>query len=328
MPQHVPDRRAFTPPEPSVSPVRWQAVRRLAWRVRRFMRPAAATVSALASALTLAGCGQVRVTTVSGAPEGPTIAIGVAADEPAVGAWHDGEYEGFDVTVAKYVAAELGYANKQIVFKQVRPENRASMLDNGQVDMVVASWPVTDESREQADFAGPYLETGVGLLVRANERATFGTAGGTGDPSDGIGSDLADRTICTVKGDETSALFHANHPKAVLQERDSYAQCVTALQVGSADAIASDMAVLSGLRSANGPQYMAVLEDRGTVRYGIAVSKGTPQLARKIAEALQDMVEDGSMAAAQDTLRERTGLETTLVGDPEAIVSDADSESD
>lgn len=87
----------------------------------------------------LAGCGQIQVTTVSGAPEGPTIAIGVAADEPSVGAWHDGTYQGFDITIAKYVAAKLGYANKQIVFKQVRPENRRSMLDNGQVDMVVAS---------------------------------------------------------------------------------------------------------------------------------------------------------------------------------------------
>mgnify|MGYP001660567184 FL=1 len=49
----------------------------------------------------LAGCGQIQVTTVSGAPEGPTIAIGVAADEPSVGAWHDGTYQGFDITIAK-----------------------------------------------------------------------------------------------------------------------------------------------------------------------------------------------------------------------------------
>ena len=116
----------------------------------------------------LAGCGQIQVTTVSGAPEGPTIAIGVAADEPSVGAWHDGTYQGFDITIAKYVAAKLGYANKQIVFKQVRPENRRSMLDNGQVDMVVASWPITDGSSAIVDFAGPYLTTSVGLLVRSD----------------------------------------------------------------------------------------------------------------------------------------------------------------
>ena len=89
------------------------------------------------------------------------------------GRWHDGTYQGFDITIAKYVAAKLGYANKQIVFKQVRPENRRSMLDNGQVDMVVASWPITDESSAIVDFAGPYLTTSVGLLVRSDERGRF-----------------------------------------------------------------------------------------------------------------------------------------------------------
>lgn len=103
-----------------------------------------------------------------------------------MGAWHDGTYQGFDITIAKYVAAKLGYANKQIVFKQVRPENRRSMLDNGQVDMVVASWPITDESSAIVDFAGPYLTTSVGLLVRSDERGRFtNDAGSVGDVGDG-----------------------------------------------------------------------------------------------------------------------------------------------
>ena len=250
----------------------------------------------------LAGCGQIQVTTVSGAPEGPTIAIGVAADEPSVGAWHDGTYQGFDITIAKYVAAKLGYANKQIVFKQVRPENRRSMLDNGQVDMVVASWPITDGSSAIVDFAGPYLTTSVGLLVRSDERGRFtNDAGSVGDVGDG--------TVCAVKGDETVGIFRGNHPQARIQERSSYAQCVTAVQVGSADAIASDMAVLA---------------DKGEVGYGIAVSQGTSQLAQKIAEALEDMVEDGSWTAAKDTFTSQTKLTVSLNGDPKAIVSDAE----
>ena len=239
----------------------------------------------------LAGCGQIQVTTVSGAPEGPTI--------------------------AKYVAAKLGYANKQIVFKQVRPENRRSMLDNGQVDMVVASWPITDGSSAIVDFAGPYLTTSVGLLVRSDERGRFtNDAGSVGDVGDG--------TVCAVKGDETVGIFRGNHPQARIQERSSYAQCVTAVQVGSADAIASDMAVLSGLQAANGPQYMDVIADKGEVGYGIAVSQGTSQLAQKIAEALEDMVEDGSWTAAKDTFTSQTKLTVSLNGDPKAIVSDAE----
>lgn len=268
-------------------------------------------------AMPLGGCGQIQVTTVSGSPEGPTIAIGMAADEPAVGMWHDGTYEGFDVTIAKYVAARLGYANKQIVFKQVRPETRQSMLDNGQVDMVVASWPITDQSRTLVDFAGPYLTANVGLLVRASDRTDYESGHGK------VGN-VNQRDICAVQGDETATIFHTNHPEATMQERDSYAQCVTALQAGAADAIVADTAILGGLRQANGPQYTAVLTDEGTIEYGIAVGKGTAELAGKIAEALQDMIDDGSWAAARDTLKQQSKLSVKLSDTPRAIVSDAE----
>ncbi len=73
------------------------------FRLRRRIRTrlVAGIAAALGFALMLSGCGQIQVTTVNGSPEGPTLAIGVAADEPAIGAWHDGTYEGFDISVAK-----------------------------------------------------------------------------------------------------------------------------------------------------------------------------------------------------------------------------------
>ena len=57
-------------------------------------------------------------------PEGPTVSIGVASDQPGLGLWHNGGYSGFDVDVARYVAKALGYADKQIVFKPVTPRSR------------------------------------------------------------------------------------------------------------------------------------------------------------------------------------------------------------
>ena len=44
----------------------------------------------------------------------------------------------------------------------------------------------------------------------------------------------------------------------------------------------------------------------------------------KIAEALEDMVEDGSWTAAKDTFTSQTKLTVSLNGDPKAIVSDAE----
>ena len=99
--------------------------------------------AAACAALLAAGagaCGTSVSVVTEGAAQGPTIAIGVAADQPGLGYLHGGEYSGFDIDVAKYVAKTLGYAEKQIVFKQLSPAMRASALTDGTVDMVVDSF--------------------------------------------------------------------------------------------------------------------------------------------------------------------------------------------
>ena len=97
--------------------------------------------AAACAALLAAGagaCGTSVSVVTEGAAQGPTIAIGVAADQPGLGYLHGGEYSGFDIDVAKYVAKTLGYAEKQIVFKQLSPAMRASALTDGTVDIFVA----------------------------------------------------------------------------------------------------------------------------------------------------------------------------------------------
>ena len=105
-------------------------------------------------------------------PEGPTVSIGVASDQPGLGVWHNGGYSGFDVDVARYVAKALGYADKQIVFKSVTPRSRVSMLESAQVDMVVSSFGITERHESAVTMTGPYLIVRQDLLVRAADAAT------------------------------------------------------------------------------------------------------------------------------------------------------------
>lgn len=63
--------------------------------------------AAACAALLAAGagaCGTSVSVVTEGAAQGPTIAIGVAADQTGLGYLHGGEYSGFDIDVAKYVA--------------------------------------------------------------------------------------------------------------------------------------------------------------------------------------------------------------------------------
>lgn len=240
-----------------------------------------------------------RVTTaVSGLPEGPTIAIGVAADEPGMGYWHDGGYSGFEVDVATYVAKQLGYSSKQIIFKQVRPSTRARMLAESTVDMVVAGYGMNEERENEADFAGPYLTVGRDLLIRDDDADEIRHV-----------TDMSGRTACVADPDAAQALAAAA-PGVQVQERESYPKCVTALMIGEADAVAADDAVLSGLIEDKGNGYLSLVGDQyGEMDYGIAVKDGNKQLADKISAALDKMKDDGTYATLLDRMREETGYQ-------------------
>lgn len=273
-----------------------------------FRRAAAAACAVALLASPLAGCGAGSSSTsaaasssgasgtvgatagASGLPQGPTIAIGVADDLPGLGERHDGAYSGFDIDVASYVANALGYADKQIVFVPLKPNERAATLNDGDVDMVVAGYAMTDEASHGVTFAGPYLETRPALLTHDDA-----------DPS-------ARMTVCTVNGTVVQTMI-GNRDGAATRAYDTYGQCMTALMAGSVDAIAGDDATLPGLMLDRRGGYRIVdgLTDSdgstgpldgdgsdGTLRYGIAVRHDRDELAERIADALRDMIDDGS----------------------------------
>lgn len=61
---------------------------------------------------------------------------------------------GFDVDVAKYIAKKLGYSEDQIIWKEAPSKQREAMIQNGDVDMILATYSITDERKKAVSFAG------------------------------------------------------------------------------------------------------------------------------------------------------------------------------
>ena len=78
----------------------------------RLSRNIAALVCAASVVLGTSACGTSISVVTNGLAQGPTIAIGVATDQPGLGFLHGGEYSGFDISVSQYVANTLGFAQK------------------------------------------------------------------------------------------------------------------------------------------------------------------------------------------------------------------------
>ena len=116
----------------------------LSTRAKRMLRRAVAALCACACVFAVSACG-------ADDADGK-IRIGIKFDQPGLGFKKNGTYVGFDVDVAKYVAKKLGYSEDQIVWKEAPSKQREAMLQNGDVDYIVASYSITDERKKVVDF--------------------------------------------------------------------------------------------------------------------------------------------------------------------------------
>ena len=218
------------------------------------------------------------------------ITVGVKFDQPGLGLKNpDGTVSGFDVDVAKYVANQLGYNEDQIEWKEAPSGQRKSLIQNGQVDYIVARYTITPERTEMVGFAGPYFQTGQSLLVRADNTDIVGPL-----------SLQNSKRLCSVPGTTNGQRIKDTYPGVQLQQYDTYWACIEALKNGAVDAVNDDAVVLAGY-AAQSPGTMKVLgQPFSTQLYGIGLAKDNNDLRAKINDAITKMEQDGSWKAAFD----------------------------
>lgn len=137
---------------------------------------AAAAVLVLSLTATACGSGDSDSAGEEGDSGAKKITVGIKFDQPGIGLkTPDGSFAGFDVDIATYVAKELGYADKDITFKETPSADRETALERGDVDFIAASYSITDERKEKVDFAGPYLLAHQDLLIRADDNIAEGS---------------------------------------------------------------------------------------------------------------------------------------------------------
>ncbi|WP_448609604.1 glutamate ABC transporter substrate-binding protein [Geodermatophilus sp. URMC 60] len=222
--------------------------------------------------------------------EAGTITVGTKFDQPGFGlANPQGVPEGFDVEVAKIVAGELGIAPEEIEWKETVSANRESFIQNGDVDIVVATYTINDARKQLIDFAGPYYEAGQDIMVA------------TGNPLAIEGpDDLAGKRVCSVEGSTPAQNIRDNYPEAQLTLFDVYSKCADALRNGQVDAVTTDNVILTGLVQGGQGAFELVGNPFTQEPYGIGLTKGDDEFRGFINDTLEQAFEDGSWAAAWD----------------------------
>ena len=255
--------------------------KRLSSTAGRLIRTVCAAVCALACVLSVSACGA--------DDEAGKIRIGIKFDQPGLGFKKSGTYVGFDVDVAKYIAKSLGYSEDQIIWKEAPSKQREAMLQNGDVDMILATYSITDDRKRVVSFAGPYFVAGQDLLVRKGETSINGP------------QDLNGKRLCSVTGSTSAVTVKEKFASKVqLMEQPGYAECATALLSGIVDAVTTDDIILAGLASASRGRLRVVGKPFTVERYGVGIKKGDTKLASQINNAITEMIQDGSWKRAID----------------------------
>ena len=246
---------------------------------KRMLRRGMAALCAFACVFAVSACG-------ADDADG-RIRIGIKFDQPGLGFKKNGTYVGFDVDVAKYIARKLGYSEDQIVWKEAPSKQREAMLQNGDVDFIVATYSITDERKRVVSFAGPYFVAGQDLLVRKDEKGIDGP------------EDLNGKRLCSVTGSTSAVTVKEKFANEVqLMEQPGYAECATALFSGIVDAVTTDDIILAGLASASRGRLRVVGKPFTQEYYSVGIKKGNTKLARNINNAISEMIKDGSWKRA------------------------------
>lgn len=229
---------------------------------------------------------------------GESVRIGIKFDQPGLGFREgSGDPTGFDVDVAKYVAGELGYAEQDIEWIQTPSANRENALEGGEVDMIFATYSITDERAQRVGFAGPYFVAGQDLLVREDDTEITGP------------DDLDGKNLCSVTGSTSAQRIKDEYAQGVnLVEQGGYAECVTYLESGQVDAVTTDDIILAGLAATpeNSGKFKVVGNAFTVERYGVGLPKDSDQ-CQAINDAITKMKDDGAWEEALTTNTEGTG---------------------
>jgi glutamate transport system substrate-binding protein len=219
------------------------------------------------------------------------ITVGTKFDQPLFGLKGlDGKPAGFDVEIAKIVAEDLGIPASKIVFEETPSTVREQVIQDGKVDIVVATYTINDKRKEKIDFAGPYYVAGQTILVKASDTSI------TGPDSFKDGT----KKVCSV----TNSTPAANIEKYVKDKAtqlvlfDKYNKCLDALKGGQVDAITTDNVILTGYMSQNEGQFKLAGSTFTEEPYGIGLKKGDDAFRTFINDTLEKAFTDGRYAQA------------------------------
>lgn len=228
--------------------------------------------------------------------ESGTINIGVFSDKNPFGyVDENGEYQGYDIYFANRIGEDLGV---KVNFVSTEAANRIEYLQTGKVDIILANFTVTDERKEEVDFALPYMNVALGVVSR-NDNVI-----------ESLDNWNPDDSIIVISGTTAETYLIENYPDIPLQKFDSYATAKEAFENGTSVAWANDNTEVIAFSLQNDGYTVGIPSLGSADTIAPAVTQGNTTLLDWINEEIKSLGEENFFHADYEaTLTDTYGSE-------------------
>lgn len=268
-------------------------------------RLGAVAVSGVLMASMLAGCGAKDSSSSDGGSKKESSSSAVEAikergvlkvgtEDSAIGFGYlnpdTNEWEGLEVDLGKLIADELGV---DVEYTAVTTSTRGQLLDSGDLDLVAATFTITDERKLSYDFSEPYYTDAQSVLVLKSSGLK------TIDDFDGK------KIAMSAGGTEKDSIEAITDVNIEFVEFTDFSEAKMALTAGTVDGFAADSSILLSYLD---DDTMYIDTKFSPQPYGVATKKGS-DLSDYVNDLVKKWAEDGTL----DKLVEDNGVQPSYV---------------
>ncbi len=230
--------------------------------------------------------------------------VGVFSDKPPFGSVDSkGQYQGYDVVIAKRMALDLLGDENKIEFIPVEASARVEFLKANKVDIIMANFTRTKEREKVVDFAKPYMKVALGVISKDGVIKNI--------------EELKDKELIVNKGTTADFYFTKNYPNIKLLKFEQNTETFLALLNNKATALAHDNTLLLAWAKQH-PEFklgITSLGDKDVI--APAIKKGNPKLLEWLNNEIDSLISSDFLKEAyKETLEPVYGDEIK----PEEII--------
>jgi putative glutamine transport system substrate-binding protein len=194
------------------------------------------------------------------------------------------EPEGFEIDLARLIAKEILGNEKAVRFVPVSLRVMGALLDNGEIDSIIAGITITEERKKIYLFTSPYYVDAVGIMVRKDSGI---------DDMKVLDGKQVGVVIASTARDALEEEARRIGISLKYAEFGSHSELKAALLAGKIDALGNDHSLLAGLADSD----TLILDYRFAPQpYGIAVKLSNDKLAAYLEALLSTMQANGTLS--------------------------------